>query len=210
MLASGPGGFKGRGEAARRRPRDRARMRAVRGYVALGSNLGDREANLAAGLDGLERRGVAVESVSSVWETEPEGWPGAPWFLNLVARVRASGSPEDLLDAALDVEREVGRVRSARNAPRLLDIDLLTLDGIRRTDGRLVLPHPRMWSRRFVLAPLAELAPDLVDPRSRRSVADALAAARGGAIRRVGSLPRRDAPPYNAAARQSGGESSGA
>jgi 2-amino-4-hydroxy-6-hydroxymethyldihydropteridine diphosphokinase len=146
----------------------------VDAYLAFGSNLGDREANLRAGVQGLARRGLRPDLLSSIWETEPVDSPEPLWFLNLVARVRTSLPPLALLDLLLEIEREVGRVRTVRNAPRLLDLDLLLWgDTVLETD-RLVLPHPRMWTRRFVLEPLAEIAPDATDPRTGRAVAEAL------------------------------------
>ena len=158
-------------------------------YVALGSNLGDRRACLRAGLEGMARRGVEVVAVSSVWETEPVDAPSSPWFLNMAARVRTSLGPRELLDELLDVERALGRRRTARNAPRPLDLDLLLHGEHVCDEPRLVLPHPRMWGRRFVLGPLAEIAPELRDPRSGRTVSEHLAGLADAAIARpVGVL----------------------
>jgi 2-amino-4-hydroxy-6-hydroxymethyldihydropteridine diphosphokinase len=141
------------------------------GYVALGSNLGDREASLRAGLRGMAAEGLAVEAWSSVWETEPVDSPVPLWFLNMVARIRTARGPFEVLDLLQEIERRVGGVRTARrNAPRVLDLDLLLLGEHRIDEPRLQLPHPRMWERRFVLEPLAELAPELCDPRTGRSV----------------------------------------
>ena len=139
-------------------------MPSVFGYVGLGSNLGHREENLRAGLIAMARGGVAPTAVSSVWETEPVGGAGPLWFLNMVARVTTVLTPEAVLAVLLAVERERGRERSQANAPRTLDLDLLTLGDLRRDAPDLRLPHPRLGSRRFVLAPLAELAPEF-EPR---------------------------------------------
>jgi 2-amino-4-hydroxy-6-hydroxymethyldihydropteridine diphosphokinase len=159
------------------------------GYIGLGSNLGEREAYLRAGLDGIARRGIVPAALSSVWETEPVGTGEPQWFLNMVARVRTSMSPEDVLRVLLTVEAEAGRVRSERNAPRVLDLDLLLLGAHRREGQRLTVPHPRMWERRFVLAPLEELAPDLRNPATGRTVSEELAAlADPHTVRRAGTL----------------------
>lgn len=163
------------------------------GFVALGSNLGDRIAFLEAGLDGLAARGIAVTAVSSVWETEPVGTSEPGKFLNAVVRVETDLPPEALLEILQAVERGVGRVRTVRNAPRSLDLDLLMLGELLRRGPSLDLPHPRMWERAFVLLPLAEIAPGLVEPASGRTIGEravALAAAAG--CERVGrlALPR--------------------
>ncbi len=158
-------------------------------YIGLGSNLGDREAHLRAGLEGMARRGLVAGALSSVWETEPVDSPEPLWFLNLVARAETSLEPLAVLDLLLDVEREVGRVRSVRNAPRVLDLDLLLLGGERRDTARLTLPHPRMWRRRFVLAPLVEIAPEVRDPGTGRTAAEELARLEDGSVvRKVGTL----------------------
>lgn len=169
----------------------------MRGYVALGSNLGDREGHLRAGLDGMARRGVRILALSSVWETEPVDGAGPNWFLNMTAGIECDLRPPQILERLLEVEVEVGRVRTAPNEPRVLDLDLLHLDGVRWSDERLRLPHPRMWSRRFVLAPLAEIAPDLRHPDGGRTVRQALEFLDGCEVRRIGSLPRYRLPPYN-------------
>jgi len=130
------------------------------GYVGLGSNLGDREEHLRAGLIAMAKGGVSPVAVSSLWETEPVDGAGPNWFLNMVARVATLLTPDEVLGVLLAAERERGRERGRPNAPRELDLDLLTLGGLRCTTPSLTLPHPRLWSRRFVLAPLAELAPE--------------------------------------------------
>jgi 2-amino-4-hydroxy-6-hydroxymethyldihydropteridine diphosphokinase len=161
----------------------------VAGYVGLGSNLGNREANLRAGVVGMIRRGLSPEAISSVWETEAVGTGEPGWFLNMVARIGTPLAPEDVLARLLEVEAEVGRVRTSRNAPRVLDLDLLLLGDHRRQGEGLVLPHPRMWERRFVLAPLQEIAPGLVHPASGRTVREELATLLDPhAVRKVGAL----------------------
>ena len=149
-------------------------MRPMEGFLGLGSNMGDRAAALQAGLRRLEGLGVRILAVSPVFETEPVGCKDPDLFLNLVARVRFSGSPEELLTRTQEVERLAGRERAGRNEPRLLDIDLLLFPGHERRKPAPVLPHPRMWRRRFVLVPLAELAPDLINPRTGLTVLEEL------------------------------------
>lgn len=168
-----------------------------RGYLGIGSNVGDRLDHVRAALARLEEAGVAVETCSSVWETEPLEGAGPGWFVNLVARIRFDLEPEALLDLLQEIERQGGRTRSRPNEPREIDLDILRIDGVERDDDRLRLPHPRMWSRAFVLAPLAELDPDLRDPATGRTVIEALPAAEGR-VRRVGPLDRGRR--YNAAA----------
>lgn len=112
---------------------------------------------MRAGLLAMARGGVRPVAVSSLWETEPVDGAGPGWFLNMAARVETSLSPEEVLQVLLAAERERGRVRLRPNAPRELDLDLLVLGDVIRQTPELTLPHPRMLSRRFVLAPLAEL-----------------------------------------------------
>jgi 2-amino-4-hydroxy-6-hydroxymethyldihydropteridine diphosphokinase len=147
------------------------------GYVGLGSNIGDREGHLRAGLVAMARGGVSPVAVSSLWETEPVGGAGPTWFLNMVARVETDLPPEEVLEVLLASERDRGRHRARPNAPRELDLDLLLLGELKRSTPELTLPHPRLWTRRFVLAPLAEIAPEfagalagLVDPHEARRI----------------------------------------
>ncbi|HEX4823865.1 MAG TPA: 2-amino-4-hydroxy-6-hydroxymethyldihydropteridine diphosphokinase [Candidatus Polarisedimenticolaceae bacterium] len=157
------------------------------GYVALGSNVGDRDAHLRAGILAMHAAGLRVTAASSVWETEPVGGAGPAWFLNMVVRVETELPPEGALDALLAIEAARGRRRSVRNAPRELDLDLLLLGDERRASPELTLPHPRMGERAFVLEPLAEIAPDLVV--GARTVAGALAGLHDPhAVRRRGPL----------------------
>jgi 2-amino-4-hydroxy-6-hydroxymethyldihydropteridine diphosphokinase len=146
------------------------------GYIALGSNVGEREEHLRAAVLGLAAGGLTLTGVSSIWETEPVGAAGPAWFLNMVVRVTGGAAPEQVLDLLLAIEGSRGRVRARPDAPRELDLDLLTWEGERRDTPSLTLPHPRLWGRRFVLAPLEELAPDLVDPATGMTVSQTLAA----------------------------------
>ena len=145
----------------------------MRAFLGLGSNLGDREA--------LLRRAVAslpdVVAVSPLYETEPVGGPEQGAFLNLVVELDTERSPRELLDLCQGLEADADRVRLERWGPRTLDADVLLVGDLAVDEPDLVVPHPRMWERRFVLAPLADLAPELVP-------ADVLERSTG-AVRRV-------------------------
>jgi 2-amino-4-hydroxy-6-hydroxymethyldihydropteridine diphosphokinase len=138
----------------------------VIGYLGLGSNVGDRAGHLRAAIELLGERGVEVEAVSSTYETEPIGEVlDQPDFLNAAIRIRTELEPETLLDLCKQVEAERGRALDApRHSPRPLDIDLLLLGELELSTDRLTLPHPEVTTRRFVLAPLLEVDPDLSLP----------------------------------------------
>jgi 2-amino-4-hydroxy-6-hydroxymethyldihydropteridine diphosphokinase len=147
------------------------------GYLGLGSNVGDSEGHLRAALQLLPTEGVQVVAVSSIYVTEPVGEIlDQPDFLNAAVRVRTALEPEQLLDACKAVEAERGRQFDLpRHSPRPLDVDLLLLDDAELETDRLTLPHPQVRNRRFVLAPLLELDPNLALPDGT-VLADALAA----------------------------------
>ncbi len=156
-------------------------------YLGLGSNLGTRASNLAAALSLLARSpGLTLGRVSSVYLTRPVGLADQPDFFNLVACFDAELSPADLLGAALSVEEQLGRVRTVRWGPRTLDVDILLIDDLHIAEPGLIVPHPRMRQRQFVLTPLAEIAPDLVLPGGG-AVRD-LAREAIGDVRRLGRL----------------------
>lgn len=160
------------------------------GYLGLGSNVGEREANLRRALELLEARGVVVEAVSSAYETEPVGEIlDQPDFLNAAARVRTALEPLELLDVCKEVEAELGRAFGGpRHGPRPIDVDLLLLGDIELEHERLRLPHAEVTSRRFVLMPLLELEPSLELPDGTR-LADVLAGfGPGQRVERVGAL----------------------
>ncbi len=136
--------------------------RARRAFLSLGSNLGDRWRYLREALDCLPD----VTAVSPVYETEPVGGPpGQPRYLNLVAELLTEASPRQLLEAARAAEAQAGRERGTRWGPRTLDVDVLLVGDLRVEEPDLVVPHPRMWQRGFVLVPLADLAPEVVRGR---------------------------------------------
>jgi 2-amino-4-hydroxy-6-hydroxymethyldihydropteridine diphosphokinase len=132
-------------------------------YLSLGSNLGDRRALLRAALEALARLG-RLDQVSQVYETEPWGLVDQPRFLNLCCRLRTALQAEHLLAQTQAIERRLGRQPGRRWGPRLIDIDLLAFDAQRIETPTLVVPHPRLAERAFVLVPLAEVAPDLELP----------------------------------------------
>ena len=155
----------------------------MRGYLGLGSNVGDRLGNLRAARDALP---VTVVAASSVYESEPQGEvTDQPDFLNACVAIETELGPEELLEACKQVERELGRAPGGvRHGPRPIDVDLLLLGNLEHRSDRLTLPHPEVTSRRFVLEPLLELEPGLSLPDGTR-LADALAALRGQRVRRL-------------------------
>ena len=163
----------------------------MRAYVGVGSNLGDRWANLAFAARALRAEPrVALLRASRVWDTAPVG-PPQPRYLNAVLEVEAEGPARSLLDALLRIERAAGRRRGpARWTARTLDLDLLLFGDEAVGEPGLAVPHPAMTSRRFVLAPLAELCPERIVPGTGRTVADLLALAPAEDVAPVGLYPR--------------------
>ena len=156
-------------------------------YLCLGANLGEREKNLAQALTLLSQK-VKLEKVSSIYETEPVGYKEQPLFLNLVCQISTNLSPEELLHLAKTIESEMGRVPSFPNAPRPIDIDILFYDAQIIHTQNLVIPHPRMTERAFVLVPLAEIAPELVHPEAGKSIAELAASVKGNsAVTKIAS-----------------------
>ena len=140
----------------------------ARAYLSLGSNLGGREANLRRALELLGKgAGLKVVAVSSLYQTSPVGYTEQPDFVNLAAEVETSLGPHGLLRRCLEVEDEMGRVREERWGPRLIDVDVLLYGEEVVNDEELVLPHPEMLNRAFVLVPLLEIAPALTMPDGR-------------------------------------------
>jgi 2-amino-4-hydroxy-6-hydroxymethyldihydropteridine diphosphokinase len=149
----------------------------VRVFLGLGSNMGDSKEHLRRAVAGLPD----LVAVSPVYRTEPVGGPpGQDDYLNIVAELDTELTPRELLDVAHRLEQDAGRVRTVRHGPRTLDVDVLLVGDLIVDEPDLVVPHPRMWERRFVVEPLADLAPDLVTPAAR--------IASGGEVRRLGKL----------------------
>ena len=144
-------------------------------YLSLGSNLGDRAANLARAVDLLARGSLEVLRRSSLYATEPVGFTAQPWFLNCVVEARTELMPRQLLRVVQQVERSLGRRRAVEGGPRTIDVDILLYGSSVICAADLELPHPRMSERRFVLVPLRELAPGLRHPQLRSTVSELLA-----------------------------------
>jgi 2-amino-4-hydroxy-6-hydroxymethyldihydropteridine diphosphokinase len=147
------------------------------GYLGLGSNVGERRANLQAALDGLPPRGVAVLASSSTYDTDPVGEIlDQPAFLNVCLRIETALEPLELLELCKQLERELGRAAGGpRHGPRVIDVDVLALGDLELSSERLSLPHEQLLARRFVLIPMLELDFELRTPAGER-LADALAA----------------------------------
>jgi 2-amino-4-hydroxy-6-hydroxymethyldihydropteridine diphosphokinase len=146
-----------------------------RAYLSAGSNLGDRAENLAVAAVVLQDDDLVVVRVSSVFETEPLGYTEQPWFLNVALEIGTRLEPRELLARCQAVERAFGRKPSFRNAPRPLDLDILLVGARIVSEADLEIPHPRLAERRFVLEPLAEIAPEIVHPVARRTIRELLA-----------------------------------
>lgn len=153
-------------------------------FLGLGSNLGEREENLRRARELLNAAGIKILRESSLYETEPQDVTHQPWFLNQVVEAETSLFPMQLLSRVLKIEKELGRRRVIEKGPRTLDIDILLYHRFVIDSPVLVVPHPRMHERRFVLAPMAELAPDLRHPVTRQTMRELLGRIKGQAIRR--------------------------
>jgi 2-amino-4-hydroxy-6-hydroxymethyldihydropteridine diphosphokinase len=139
-------------------------------YLGIGTNLGDREANCRRAVFMLAQRGVEVVTESSRIETEPWGITDQPRFLNMAVEARTGRTPQELLGICKDIEHEMGRVETGRWGPRVIDIDILLYDAEVIDEPGLQVPHPLMHERRFVLEPLAEIAPEAVHPVLKKIV----------------------------------------
>jgi 2-amino-4-hydroxy-6-hydroxymethyldihydropteridine diphosphokinase len=155
-------------------------------YLSLGSNIGDRKANLHAAMERLAAPGLRVLRVSPIYETEPVEFADQRWFLNLVVEAETTLFPMQLLARVAKIERELGRVRTVPKGPRTIDIDVLLYGNAVVHCATLEIPHPRMAQRRFVLAPLADLAPDLRHPVTHCTVRQMLDQAPDSRVLRFG------------------------
>jgi len=154
-------------------------------YLSLGSNVGDRAANLNTSIDRLRAFGKVV-AVSSCYETEPVEFTAQPWFLNCAVALDTEQTPGQLLSGILDIEQQLGRRRGQQKGPRILDIDILLFGDSIVEDAGLTIPHPAMQERRFVLEPLSEIAPDVLHPVFKRTIRELLdALPPGQAVRKI-------------------------
>jgi 2-amino-4-hydroxy-6-hydroxymethyldihydropteridine diphosphokinase len=156
-------------------------------YLSLGSNIGDRQSNLQTAIERLAGRRLRILRTSPIYETEPVDYTGQRWFLNQVAEAETEFFPMQLLARIGKIERELGRVRTLPKGPRTIDIDILLYGRMVVRSAALEIPHPRMAQRRFVLAPLADLAPDLRHPVTSLTVREMLHGAPAEVVRLIKS-----------------------
>jgi 2-amino-4-hydroxy-6-hydroxymethyldihydropteridine diphosphokinase len=146
-------------------------MAEITVYLGLGSNLGDRHRSIRKAIELLSDK-IHMEQISSIYETDPVGYDHQSRFLNAVCKARTSLEPSEVLSLSKEIESTLGREATFRNGPRTIDIDILFYDDQVINTPQLTVPHPRLEERPFALVPLAELAPDLVHPTSRKSITE--------------------------------------
>lgn len=143
-------------------------------YLGLGSNLGDKGSNIQKALVSLERWGIRILRASGIYETEPVGFAGQPWFYNMAVCAETDLSPEEVLKAISAIEPAIGREKTHRNGPRKIDIDILFYDDrVVEMEG-LTIPHPRVHERNFALVPMNEIAAELVHPDFKKTIRELL------------------------------------
>jgi len=143
-------------------------------FIALGSNLGDREKNIKEALKRMKDSGIEILKVSSIIETEPYGYKDQDKFLNAVCLIETSLDPRFLLNLLLNIENEMGRVRNVRWGPRNIDLDIIFYEDLIINEEDLKIPHPDAHNRFFVMKPMSEIAPDFVHPVLKKKVKDIL------------------------------------
>jgi 2-amino-4-hydroxy-6-hydroxymethyldihydropteridine diphosphokinase len=154
-------------------------------YLSLGSNIGNRDANLREAIRRLEAVG-SITAISSFYETEPVEFTAQDWFMNCVVLLETEQTPLDLLQSILNIEQSMGRRRIQNKGPRNIDIDILLFDDLVVNTAELTIPHPAMHQRRFVLAPLAEIAPNVQHPVLHKTAQELLEGLPAGqAVRKV-------------------------
>jgi len=159
-------------------------------YLGLGTNLGDREHALQEAIDHLHSADLRIKRLSSVYETSPQELIEQPWFLNMVVEAETSLFPMRLLGRVMNIERKMGRKRLVSKGPRVIDIDILLHGSAVVNTAHLVIPHPGIAARRFVLEPLAELVPNLRLPPNQRTIRDLLIGAASQTVKKSAFVPR--------------------
>jgi 2-amino-4-hydroxy-6-hydroxymethyldihydropteridine diphosphokinase len=154
-------------------------------YISLGSNLGDRAANLERAIEALSEIGARVLRRSSIYETEPVDFLAQPWFLNCVVEAGTSLEPRQLLEELQSIERKLGSRKLVLRGPRIIDLDILFYESAVIHEAGIEIPHPRLAERRFVLVPLADLAPGLRHPVLCKTAAELLVATRDHSVVRI-------------------------
>lgn len=145
-------------------------------YIGLGSNIGDKSENIRRALNLLNQNcEINITKISSFYETEPIGYEDQDWFINAVAELETDTSPKELLGILLGIEQEMGRKREIQWGPRIIDLDLILYDQLCLNEPDLIIPHPRMHERAFVLVPLAEIAENAIHPIFNKSIKEILA-----------------------------------